>query len=101
MINFMLNDLRRPASVGLDTSLHFRGLIPNLDGFIAFALVWAAEKRQTAFLSVVRAIIFDNLWIKHHRVCMRSPTLVEKCDYALLHTDHIRCHANTIILVRH
>ena len=45
MIDFVLNDLSRPACVGLDASLQLQVLILNLNGFIAFARAWAAEKR--------------------------------------------------------
>lgn len=99
MINFMLNDLRRPASVGLDTSLQFQGLILDLYGFIAFARERAAKKRQTAFLGIVCSVLFDNLGVKHYRVCWGSSTLVEERDNTFLDADHIRCHTNTTIFV--
>ena len=46
MIYFVLNDLSRPAGIGLDASLQFQVLILNLNGFIPFAFTWAAKKRD-------------------------------------------------------
>ena len=57
MIHFMLNDLCRPASEVFRARLHVQGLILHLDGLIALALTWAAEKRQAAFLSIVCATL--------------------------------------------
>lgn len=101
MIHLMLNDLCRPASVGLGAHLHLGGLILHLDGLVALAGSRDAEKRQTTLLGVVCAVLLDNFGIEHHRVCRRSSTLIEKRDDALTHTNHIRCHANTAFLVRH
>ena len=101
MIHLMLNDLRRPAGVGFDAGLQFRGLELYLDGLIAFARAWAAEKRQTTFLSVVRAVPLDDFGIEHYGICRSSSALVEKGDDTLAHTDHIRRHANTAFSVRH
>ena len=83
MIHLMLNDLRRPAGEVLCSRLHFQGLILHLDSFIALTLTGVAEKRQTAFLGVVRAILLDDLGIEHHRVCRSSSALVEKGNDAL------------------
>ena len=44
-------------------------MLLHLDGFITFTLAWAAEKRQTAFLGVIRTVLLDDLEIEHHRVC--------------------------------
>ena len=101
MIHLMLNDLRRPAGEVFCASLHIQGLILYLDGFISFTLTGAAEKRQTAFLSVVRAVLFDDLGIEHHGVCRSSSILIEKGDDTLAHANHIRCHADAAFLVRH
>ena len=101
MIHFMLNDLRRPAGVGLYAGLQFRGLILDLDGFIAFARTRTAEKGQTAFLGVIHTIFFDDLGIEHHRVCWSSSTLIEKGNNALLNANHICRHADTSFFVRH
>ena len=68
MIHLMLNDLRRPASEVFRACLHIQGLILHLDGLIALALTGAAEKRQTAFLGVIRAVLFDDLGVEHHRI---------------------------------
>ena len=72
MINLMLNDLRRPAGVGFDAWLHFQGLILHLDSLIALTLTRVAEKRQAAFLGVVRAILLDDFGVKHHRIYARG-----------------------------
>ena len=101
MIHFMLNDLRRPACEVFRACLHLQGLILNLDGLIAFAFSWAAEKRQTAFLGVVRTVLLDDLGIEHHRIGRSSSALIEKRDNALAHTNHIRRHADTAFSMRH
>ena len=101
MIHFMLNDLSRPAGEIFRARLHFQGLILHLDGLIALALTGAAEKRQTAFLGVVRAVLLDDFGIEHYRVGRDSSALVKKGDDALLHADHIRRHTNAGFLVRH
>ena len=101
MIDFMLNYLRRPAGEVFRARLHLQGLILYLDGLISLALARAAEKRQTAFLSVVRAILLDDLGIEHHRICRSSSALVEKGDNALAHANHIRRHTDTALSVRH
>ena len=59
----MLNDLRRPAGEVLRTCLHLQGLILHLDSLISLALTGAAEKRQTAFLSVIRVDLLNDLGI--------------------------------------
>ena len=69
MIHFMLNDLRRPAGEVLRARFHIQGLILHLDGLIALTLTGAAEKRQTAFLGIVCAVLFDNLGIEHYGIC--------------------------------
>ena len=65
MIHLMLNDLCRPAGEVFRARLHLQGLILHLDSLIALALSGATEKRQTAFLGVVCAVLLDNLGIKH------------------------------------
>ena len=97
----MLNDLRRPAGEVFRACLHFGGLILHLDSLIALTGTWSAEKRQTAFLGVVCAILLDNFGIEHYGICRSSSALVEKGNDALANTNHIRCHANTAFLVRH
>ena len=101
MIHFMLNNLRCPAGEVFRAYLHIQGLILHLDGLISLALTGAAEKRQTAFLGVIRAILLDNLGIEHHRVCRSSSTFIEKSNNAFSHTDHVCCHADTTFSVRH
>ena len=63
MIHLVLNDLRRPAGKVFRARLHLQGLILHLDSLISLAFTGAAEKRQTAFLGVVRAVLFDDLGI--------------------------------------
>lgn len=101
MINFMLNDLRRPADEVLRACLHIQGLILHLDSLISLTLTWPAEKRQAAFLGVVRTVLLDNLGIEHHRVGRSSSALIEKGDDALANTDHIRRHSDTAFSVCH
>ena len=101
MIYFMLNDLSRPTGEVFRTCLHLQGLILHLDSLIVLALARAAEKRQASFIGVVRAVLFDNLWIEHHSICRSSSTLVKKCDDALAHANHIRRHADTAFPMCH
>ena len=101
MIHLMLNNLCRPAGEVFRARLHFQGLILHLDGLISLTLAGAAEKRQTAFLCVVRAVLLDDFGIEHHGVRSRSSALVEKGDDALAHANHIRRHANAAFSVCH
>ena len=101
MIHLMLNDLRRPAGEVLRARLHFQGLILHLDSLITLTLTWTAEKRQTAFLGVIRAVLLDDLGVEHHGVCRSSSALVEKGDDSFGYANHIRRHANTVFSVRH
>ena len=101
MIHLMLNNLRRPAGEGFGARLHVQGLVLHLDCLIALTLTRAAEKRQAAFLGVISAVLLDDFGIEYHRVGRDSSTFVEKGNYTLAHTDHIRCHANTSLPVCH
>ena len=101
MIHFMLNDLRRPAGEVFRASLHIQGLILHLDGLITLAFTRVAEKRQAAFLGVVRAVLLDDLRIEHYGVGGNSSALIKKRNNTLTHTDHIRRHADTAFSVRH
>ena len=101
MIHLMLNDLRRPAGEVFRACLHLQGLILHLDGLITLALTGAAEKLKTAFLSVVCAVLLDDLGIEHHCICRSSSALIEKRDDALANTNHIRRHADTAFSVRY
>ena len=101
MVYLMLNDLSRPASEVFRACLHFQGLILHLYGFISFTLARAAEKRQTALLGVVCAVLLDDLGIEHHSICKSSSSLFKKGDNALAHTNHIRRHADTAFSMCH
>ena len=72
MIHLVLNDLSRPAGEIFRTRLHLGGLILHLDGLIALTLTGATEKRQTAFLGVVRAVLPHDLGIEHHGIYARG-----------------------------
>ena len=63
--------------------------IPRLDCLISLTLPLATKKRQTPFLGIISAVLFDDFGIEHHRVCRCSSALVEKCDDAFAHTYHI------------
>ena len=97
----MLNNLRSPAGEVFRARLHVQGLILHLDGLIALTLTGAAEKRQTAFLGIVGAVLLDDLGIEHHSVCRSSSALIKKGDNALSDTYHIGCHTDTTFSVRH
>lgn len=101
MIHFVLDDLRYPAGIGLDTSMQFQSLILDLDGFITFARALTTEKRQASLLSDICSVLFNDLRIKHYRVRRNSSALVKKYNDPLLNTDHIRRHADTTFSVLH
>ena len=101
MVYFVLNNLCSPAGVGLDAVLQLHGLILDLDGSIALARARTTEKRQSSLLGVIRTVFFNNLGVEHHSVCRSSSALVKEGDDALLHTDHIRYHADTAIFMCH
>ena len=101
MIHLMLNDLRSPAGEVFRARLHFQGLILHLDSLITLTLTRATEERQTALFGIVRAVLFDNLGVEHHRVCRSSSALVKKGDDALTHAYHVRCHTDTTFSVCH
>ena len=101
MVYFMLNNLCRPACEVFRARLHIQGLILHLDGLISLALTGGAEKRQTAFLGVVYAVLLDDFGIEHYCICRSSSALIKKGDDALAHADHIRCHADATFSVRH
>ena len=89
MINLMLYYLRRPTCKILGMSFHFKCLKLHFDGFISFALARASEKRQAAFLGVVRPILLDDLGIEHNRICRDSSAFIKKGDDALKLPYHI------------
>ena len=95
MIHFMLNNLRRPAGVGLYARLQFDSLIPHLYRSVPLTFARTAEEGQAAILGIVRAVLFDNLGIKHYRVCRSSSALVKKCDDAFFYANHVCCHTDT------
>ena len=95
MIHLMLNDLRRKASVGFHMRLQFQGTILHFDGLVALAGTRAAEKRQTAFLGVVRSVLLDDFRVEHHGIGWSSSALVKKRNDPLAHADHICRHADT------
>ena len=60
MINFVLNDLCRPAGKGFDPSLKIFCLPLYLDRLVAFALSRLTDQRQTSFLGFIQSRHFDN-----------------------------------------
>ena len=101
MVNFVLNYLCSPTCEILSMRFHLKRLELHFYCFISFAFSWATEKRQTAFLGVVRAVLFDDLGIEHHRIGRSSSTLIEERNDAFAHANHIRRHADTAFSVRH
>lgn len=53
MVNFMLNDLCRPASESSDSSLELGDLPLHFDGLIAFAFTGITEQRKATFFSII------------------------------------------------
>ena len=95
MVNFMLNDLCRPAGEGFQPGLEVQILIADLDFLIAFGFSGTAQQRKTAFLRIVLAFRLDDLRIQHGHI----GSFVVKYDDPLGHTDHVGCHAHTALLV--
>ena len=89
MIHLVLIDLRRPADEVFRACLHLQGLILHLDSLVSLTLTETSEKRQTAFLGVVRPVLIDDFWIEHYRVCRNSPALAMERDDLLAYADHI------------
>ena len=61
MVNFVLNNLRRPAGVILHEGLLFHCLILYLDGLVALTTARSAEQREAALLRLVKSRFrYDN-----------------------------------------
>ena len=95
MVDFMLDDLRRPAGERLDARLKLLALPLYLDGLVSLRFPRAGQG-QTALLRVIRRGFFDDHGIEHDHVC----TNVVERDDALVDADHIRRHAHTAVIVR-
>ena len=54
MVDFMLDDLSRPAGKGLDAGLEFFVLPLHLDGLKPLTGPWATQERKTTFFRIVR-----------------------------------------------
>ena len=95
MVNFVLNDLSRPADKSLDTGLELLVLPLDFNALVAFARARAAEQGKAVFLGVVRSGHLDNFRVKHRHIC----ALVIKDDDPLMHPNHICCNTHAGILV--
>ena len=95
MVNFMLNDLRRPAGECPDARLELLVLPLDFDGLITLRFPRAGQ-RQAALLRVIGRGFFDDHGIEHDHVL----TNVVESNNALVDTDHIRRHSHTAVLVR-
>ena len=52
MVNFVLNDLSRPADKSLDTGLKLLVLPLDFNGLVAFTRAWATEQGKTTLFRV-------------------------------------------------
>ena len=95
MINFMLDDLRRPAGKCFDARLILLVLPLHLDGLKPLRFPRAGQG-QAALLRVIRRGFFDDHRIAHGHVLAN----IVKRDNALVDANHIRRHAHAAILVR-
>ena len=95
MVNFMLNDLRRPAGERFNARLELLILPLHLDGLITLCFPRAGQG-QAALLRVIGRGFFDDHGIEHDHVC----TNVVERDDALVDANHIRRHAHAATLVR-
>ena len=83
MIHFVLNNLCRPASEVFCMRFHLKCLKLHFNCFISLTLTGATEKRQAAFLGIVRSVLLDDFGVEHHRVCRSSSALIKKGNDAL------------------
>ena len=67
MVNFMLNDLRRPAGERFNARLELLILPLHLDGLKPLRFPRAGQ-RQAALLRVIRRGFFDDHGVKHDHV---------------------------------
>ena len=95
MVDFVLNDLRRPAGERLDARLKLLVLPLHLDGLKPLRFPCAGQG-QAALLRVIRRGFFDDLRVEHDHVC----TAVVKRDDTFIHADHVRRHAHAAVPVR-
>ena len=95
MVDFVLNDLRRPAGERLDARLELLILPLHLNGLVALRFPRAGQG-QAALLRVIGRGFFDDCGIEHDHVI----TIVVERNNALVDADHIRRHAHAAILVR-
>ena len=95
MVDFVLNDLRRPAGKCFDARLELLVLPLHLDGLVSLRFPRAGQ-RQAALLRVIRRGFFDDHRIEHDHVC----AVVVKRNNALVDANHIRRHAHAAVLVR-
>ena len=101
MVDFVLNNLRRPPFIVFGAGLHFQGLILNLNGLISLALTGTAEQRQTPLFCIVGLILFEDDRVEHYCVCWGSSAFVKEGYDAFPNTDHIRSHFNARLTVSH
>ena len=67
MVDFMLNDLRRPAGERFNARLELLVLPLHLDGLVTLRFPRAGQ-RQAALLRVIRRGFFDDHGVKHDHV---------------------------------
>ena len=92
MIAFMLDDLRCPPGILLAMLLPTVVIIFNFNILIACRFS-DTDKRQAAFFGLVGRILPNDHGIIHHDI---QNAHIDNND-PLLHTNHVRRHANTLI----
>ena len=95
MVNFMLNDLRRPAGERFNARLELLILPLHLDGLITLCFPRAGQG-QAALLRVIRRGFLDDHRVEHDHV---FTSVFERND-VLVTAYHIRRHAHAAVLVR-
>ena len=95
MVNFVLDDLCRPAGEGFDAGLEIFVLPLDLDCLVTLTRTRTAQQGKTPLFCIVWTGKFDDLGVEHRHIC----TIIIKHNDPLVHTDHIRRHAYTGIFV--
>ena len=96
VVDLVLDDLCGEAGVARRSPSESLILILYADRLVSRAGSGTSQKREAAFLRLIRPGLADDLRVIHHRIF----TVVAERDDALRDADHIRRHADTGLTVR-
>ena len=97
MVNFVLDDLGRPALKGLDARLHLLILVLHLNFSTALGGPRAAQQAQAAFFRLVLPCRLQDHGVEHRQIFSLG---IYRNDI-LAHTDHIGRHAHAGFFMVH